>query len=60
MVFLGIVSDSSLKLATIKSTQMFEARVTLRLPGDVTLEGFCVPDSNRESARDENIPSIAI
>jgi hypothetical protein len=60
MVFLGIVSDSSLKLATIKSTQLFEARVTLRLPGDVTLEDSCVPGSTRESARAEIIPSIAV
>jgi hypothetical protein len=28
-VFLGIVSDSSLKLSIIKSTQLLEARVTL-------------------------------
>jgi len=28
-VFLGIVSDPSLKLSTIKSTQLLEARVTV-------------------------------
>jgi len=60
MVFLGIVSASSLKLATIKSTQLLDARVTVWLPGDVTREGSCVPCLTRESARAESIPSIAI
>jgi len=59
-VFLGIISASSLKLATIKSTQLLDAGVNVWLPGDVTLEGSCVPGSTRESVRAESSPSIAI
>jgi len=53
LVASGTVSDSSLKLASIRISHLLGALVTVWPSGDVTHEGSCAPDSIRESARAE-------